>query len=140
MIVALDRDANITMLNRKGYRMLKRYPVRVNNPPIELALEEIFRRAWQGVVDEAGLAHYRRHHCGYAVGIGLPPSWTGGNTVVGLRADSDLEIREGMTFHVLSWLMETGRGDGFFSNTVLVGPAGAEVLTRTARDREPLAE
>ena len=45
-----------------------------------------------------------------------------------------------MTFHVLSWLMETGRGDGFFSNTVLVGPTGAEVLTKTARDREPLAE
>jgi Xaa-Pro dipeptidase len=96
--------------------------------------------AWQRVVDEAGLPHYRRHHCGYAVGIGCPPSWTGGNTVVGLRADSELEIREGMTFHVLSWLMETGRGDGFFSNTVLVGPKGAEVLTRTARDREPLAE
>jgi Xaa-Pro dipeptidase len=96
--------------------------------------------AWQQVVDEAGLPHYRRHHCGYAVGIGLPPSWTGGNTVVGLRADSELEIREGMTFHVLSWLMETGRGDGFLSNTVLVGPTGAEVLTRTARDREPLAE
>jgi Xaa-Pro dipeptidase len=90
--------------------------------------------AWQGVVDEAGLAHYRRHHCGYAVGVGCPPSWTGGNTVVGLRPDSDLEIREGMTFHVLSWLMETGRGDGFISNTVLVGRNGAEVLTRTAGD------
>jgi Xaa-Pro dipeptidase len=87
--------------------------------------------AWQGVVDEAGLPGYRRHHCGYAVGIGCPPSWTGGNTVVGLRTDSDLEIRQGMTFHILSWLMETGRGDGFFSNTVLVGPDGAEVLTAT---------
>ena len=27
---------------------------------------------------------------------------------------------------------ETGRGDGFISNTVLVGRNGAEVLTRTA--------
>lgn len=90
--------------------------------------------AWQGIVDAAGLPHYRRHHCGYAVGIGCPPSWTGGNTVTGLRPDSDLEIRQGMTFHVLSWLMETGRGDGFFSNTVLVGPDSAEVLTRTAGD------
>ena len=90
--------------------------------------------AWQGVVDAAGLPHYRRHHCGYAVGIGCPPSWTGGNTVTGLRPDSDLEIRQGMTFHVLSWLMETGRGDGFFSNTVLVGADSAEVLTRTAGD------
>jgi N-acetyl-anhydromuramyl-L-alanine amidase AmpD len=32
---------------RKGYRMLKRYPVRVNNPPIELALD--------GVAPESGL-------------------------------------------------------------------------------------
>src|SRR3546814_12443126 len=29
--------------------------------------------AWQAVVDRAGLGHYRRHHCGYAVGIGMPP-------------------------------------------------------------------
>ena len=87
--------------------------------------------AWQGVVDGAGLAHYRRHHCGYNVGIGMPPSWTGGNTVVGLRSDSDLAIRPGMTFHVMSWLMGTGRGDYFVSNTVLLGESGAEVLTRT---------
>ena len=87
--------------------------------------------AWQQVVDDAGLAHYRRHHCGYCVGIGLSPSWTGGNKVVGLRRDSDLEIREGMSFHILSWLMGTGRGDYFISNAVLLGAGGAEVLTRT---------
>jgi Xaa-Pro dipeptidase len=87
--------------------------------------------AWQYVVDEAGLSHYRRHHCGYCVGIGFPPSWTGGNSVRGLRRDSVLEMREGMSFHILSWLMGTGRGDYFLSNTVLLGPAGAEVLTRT---------
>lgn len=87
--------------------------------------------AWQQVVDDAGLAHYRRHHCGYCVGIGLSPSWTGGNKVVGLRHDSDMEIRTGMSFHILSWLMGTGRGDYFISNAVLLGPTGAEVLTRT---------
>jgi Xaa-Pro dipeptidase len=87
--------------------------------------------AWQSVVDDAGLAHYRRHHCGYCVGIGLSPSWTGGNKVVGLRHDSDLPIREGMSFHILSWLMGTGKGDYFISNAVLLGPNGAEVLTRT---------
>lgn len=87
--------------------------------------------AWQGVADQAGLSHYRRHHCGYCVGIGQPPSWTGGNSVAGLRHDSDLEIRVGMSFHILSWLMGTGRGDHFVSNTVLLTDAGAEVLTRT---------
>ncbi|MBZ7924278.1 Xaa-Pro peptidase family protein [Ensifer adhaerens] len=87
--------------------------------------------AWQGVVDDVGLSHYRRHHCGYCVGIGQPPSWTGGNTVTGLRHDSDLEIRTGMSFHILSWLMGTGKGDDFISNTVLLTETGAEVLTRT---------
>lgn len=87
--------------------------------------------AWQGVVDAAGLPHYRRHHCGYCVGIGLSPSWTGGNGVVGLRHDSDLVIRTGMSFHILSWLMGTGRGNFFISNTVLLGAKGPEVLTRT---------
>lgn len=85
--------------------------------------------AWQTVVDAAGLAHYRRHHCGYCVGIGQPPSWTGGNSVTGLRHDSDLEIRTGMSFHILSWLMGSGQGDDFLSNTVLLTEAGPEVLT-----------
>jgi Xaa-Pro dipeptidase len=87
--------------------------------------------AWQHVVDAAGLAHYQRHHCGYLVGIGVPPSWTGGNHVLGLRRDSDRVIRTGMSFHILSWLMGTGRGDYFISNTVLLTEAGPEVLTRT---------
>ena len=90
--------------------------------------------AWQRVVDGAGLAQYRRHHCGYAVGIGVPPSWTGGNTVVVLRADSAMEIRTGMSFHVLSWLMGTGRGDFFVSDMVLLTGDGPEVLTRTPRE------
>jgi Xaa-Pro dipeptidase len=89
--------------------------------------------AWQRVVDRAGLSHYRRHHCGYAVGISFPPTWTGGNGVIGLRHDSDAVVRSGMAFHVLSWLMGTGQGDFFLSNAVLVGDAGAEVLTRTSR-------
>jgi Xaa-Pro dipeptidase len=86
--------------------------------------------AWQKVVDEAGLSHYRRHHCGYCVGIGQPPSWTGGNSVTGLRHDSDLEIKTGMSYHILSWLMGSGRGDDFLSNTVLLSETGPEVLTR----------
>ena len=87
--------------------------------------------AWQRVVDEAGMPEYRRHHCGYLVGIGFPPSWTGGNRVTGLRHDSDLVIESGMTFHAMSWFTETGRGNFFVSNTVLLGEGGAEVLTQT---------
>jgi Xaa-Pro dipeptidase len=90
-------------------------------------------RAWQSRVDEAGLAHYRRHHCGYVVGLGFPPSWTGGSMVVGLRHDSDLVLRPGMVFHLLSWLTGTGRGDYFLSNTALLTQEGCEILTKTPR-------
>ncbi|WP_414246347.1 M24 family metallopeptidase [Castellaniella hirudinis] len=86
--------------------------------------------AWQGVADRAGLSHYRRHHCGYLVGVGVPPSWQGGNRVVGLRHDSDLVMQPGMSYHVLSWLMGTGQGDYFISNTVLLTESGAEILTQ----------
>ena len=86
---------------------------------------------WQSVVDAAGMPEYRRHHCGYLVGIGFPPAWTDGPRVTGLRHDSDREMREGMTFHLMSWFTETGRGNYFISNTVLLGADGAEVLTTT---------
>ena len=77
--------------------------------------------------------HYCRHHCDYVVGLGFPPSWTGGSMVVGLRHDSDLVLRPGMVFHLLSWLIGTGRGDYFLSNTGLLTEDGCEVLTKTAR-------
>jgi Xaa-Pro dipeptidase len=93
-------------------------------------------RAWQSRVDEAGLSHYRRHHCGYLVGLGFPPSWTGGSMVVGLRHDSDLLLRPGMVFHLLSWLMGTGRGDYFVSNTASLTDDGCEVLTKTPREAQ----
>lgn len=86
-------------------------------------------QGWQDVVNDAGMPDYRRHHCGYLVGIGFPPSWTGGNRVTGLRHDSDLVMQEGMTYHAMSWFTETGRGAFFISNTVLLGAGGAEVLT-----------
>ena len=87
--------------------------------------------AWQQVADDAGLSHYRRQHCGYMIGIAFPPTWTGSNSITGLRHGSDLELKEGMTFHILSWMMGTGKGDYFTSNTVLLGSKGAEVLTKS---------
>jgi len=91
--------------------------------------------AWQAVVDE-GLGHsnYRRHHCGYVIGIGFPPTWTGGAGVVGLRSGSDLEVREGMTFHVLSWILDQEPADYVLSDTMLVTADGGEILTTTRRD------
>ena len=99
------------------------------------ALAQDVYDAWQAVVDD-GLGHssYRRHHCGYLVGIGFPPSWTGGAGVIGLRRGSDLEIREGMTFHVLSWLLGQEPADFVLSDTMLVTADGGEILTTTRRD------
>jgi Xaa-Pro dipeptidase len=91
--------------------------------------------AWQQVIDK-GLGHsrYRRHHCGYLVGIGFPPSWVGGSAVVGLRNGGDLVIREGMTFHVLSWILHQEPADYIVSDTVLVTTSGGELLTATPRE------
>jgi Xaa-Pro dipeptidase len=91
--------------------------------------------AWQDVVN-AGLGHdrYRRHHCGYQVGIGFPPSWVGGSAVVGLRPDSTWQMQAGMTFHVLSWLLDQVPADYVLSDTVLVTPEGGQLLTTVSRD------
>ena len=85
--------------------------------------------AWQGVVDGAGLSHYRRHHCGYLVGIGFPPSWTGGSMVTSLQPGSDRELKAGMAFHAHSWFTNAGIADYFISNTLLLTDAGVENLT-----------
>ena len=90
--------------------------------------------AWQAVVDDAGLAHYRRHHCGYNVGIAFPPTWTGGIGVVSMHAESDMVLERNMVFHQLSWLLGCGRGDYFVSDTVRVGDDGGERLTTVPRE------
>ena len=94
-----------------------------------VAASEVYA-SWQAIVDRVGLSHYRRHHCGYMIGIGMPPSWIGGNMVVGLRHDSDMVLEPGMVFHLMSWLMDTGRpGNYFVSDTALVTENGCQVLT-----------
>ncbi|WP_253938395.1 Xaa-Pro peptidase family protein [Hahella sp. HN01] len=89
---------------------------------------------WQAVLDRNNLAHYSRHHCGYSIGIGYPPSWSGSGVPVGLRRNSDLQLREGMTFHLMSWLLNSGIGDAFLSDTVEVTANGCEFLTTVNRE------
>jgi Xaa-Pro dipeptidase len=90
--------------------------------------------AWQRVLDKARLSHYRRHHCGYLVGIGFPPSWSGGGVPLGLRDGSSLVLVPGMVFHLVSWLLRTGQGDAFLSDTVVVSEKGCELLTHVSHD------
>ncbi len=87
--------------------------------------------AWQAAVDHAGLEGYRRHHCGYSVGIGFPPSWSGSGVPKSLRHDSNMEIRSGMVFHLMSAMYHTKKGDYFISNGALVTESGCEILTQT---------
>jgi Xaa-Pro dipeptidase len=90
--------------------------------------------AWQAVLDRHGLSHYSRHHCGYSIGIGYPPSWSGSGVPVGLRRNSQMRLREGMTFHLMSWLLNSGIGDAFLSDTVEVTADGCTFLTLANRD------
>ncbi|HZD53775.1 MAG TPA: Xaa-Pro peptidase family protein [Woeseiaceae bacterium] len=91
-------------------------------------------QAWKRCIDKAGFDHYHRHHCGYLVGIGFPPSWSGSGVPRGLRKGSDMIIEQGMAFHLMSWLMRTGQGDAFLSDTVIVTEDGCEFLTEAPRD------
>ena len=94
----------------------------------EVTAGEVYQ-AWQDVADNAGLNHYRRHHCGYLVGIGFPPSWTGGSMVTSLQPESPRKLKAGMVFHAHSWFTNTDCVDYFISNTVLLTEQGAEILT-----------
>jgi Xaa-Pro dipeptidase len=91
--------------------------------------------AWQSAISsELGHDGYHRHHCGYLVGIGFPPSWSGSGTPVGLRKGSDMEIKAGMTFHVFSWILGQDVPDFGTSDTALVTADGCELMTSTSRD------
>ena len=85
--------------------------------------------AWREVAASAGLHDYERHHCGYMVGIGFPPSWTGGSMVTSLFPNSARTLEIGMVFHAHSWFTNTDVADYFISNTVLLTGNGAEILT-----------
>ena len=87
--------------------------------------------AWREVAASAGLADYERHHCGYMVGIGFSPSWTGGSMVTSLFPGSERTLEQGMVFHAHSWFTDTDVVDYFISNTVILTRDGAEVLTAT---------
>jgi Xaa-Pro dipeptidase len=94
--------------------------------------DEVYR-VWQDTIDKAGLEGYQRHHCGYAVGIGFPPSWSGSGTPRGLRKGSKMKLEKGMVFHLMSWLLRTGKGDSFLSDTIVITENGCEFLTKVSR-------
>jgi Xaa-Pro dipeptidase len=90
---------------------------------------------WRATI-EAGLGRdYRRHHCGYSVGLGFPPSWMAGR-VDSLRPGNDTPLRAGMTFHIQSWVEDPRAGTYAISDTALVTEDGGELLTAAPREPE----
>jgi Xaa-Pro dipeptidase len=92
--------------------------------------------AWSRAVHRELGRRHDRHHCGYAVGIGFPPSWVGGNRVMGIARDGKLEILPGMVFHVQSWILGDKPAEYCVSDTVRVTRDGCEMLTTF--EREPI--
>lgn len=94
--------------------------------------EDVYR-AWIDTV-EAELGHsYARHHCGYLVGLGFPPSWMAGR-VTGLRPNNTIAVHAGMTFHIQSWILDRAAGTYALSDTALLTDDGCELLTSMPHD------
>jgi len=89
--------------------------------------------AWQHAVAASSFGTWpRRHHCGYLVGIGFPPSWVGGGEVLGIRPGGDIEVRVGMVFHLMSWVDHpVGH---VVSDTAVVTADGCVLLTTVPRE------
>ncbi len=84
--------------------------------------------AWNGVMKRNGLRKDSR--LGYSIGVGYPPDW--GERTVSIREGDHTVFQENMTFHMIAgmWLAR----DSFeVSESVRIGPSGAEVLTNCPR-------
>jgi ectoine hydrolase len=80
--------------------------------------------AFNSVINRHGLTKESR--VGYPIGIGYPPDW--GERTVSLRAEDKTELAPGMAFHLILGMWMDGWGYET-SESVLVGPGGAELLT-----------
>lgn len=89
--------------------------------------------AWRAHI-HASKAFPRLEHCGYTVGISFPPTWTGGPGVNSLHGASTVQIREGMVFHLLTWITDNAGTDSFLSDCVLVEKFGGVFLTNSSRE------
>lgn len=93
---------------------------------------DIYRDWISTVESELGRSYYR-HHCGYLVGLGFPPSWMAGR-VASLRPTNNTVLHAGMTFHIQSWILDPGAGSHAVSDTALITDDGCELLTTSPRD------
>jgi Xaa-Pro dipeptidase len=97
-----------------------------------VTVDDIYR-AQKAIVDEAGFGEHMLPLSGYSVGLGLPPSWMEGTS---LLPGSDLVMEPGMAFHIGAYVLIPGRWAIAASQTAAVTADGHELLTRT--DKGPL--
>lgn len=90
--------------------------------------------AWQSVLQREGFE--KKSRIGYSIGLNYPPSWR--DHTASLRSGEDVEIREGMCFHMICGMWsgdgtKDGEANYELSETVLVTPTGVETLTNLER-------
>ncbi|WP_081157708.1 M24 family metallopeptidase [Ensifer aridi] len=97
------------------------------------ALASDVHAAWQAHLNASNVSA-RLQHCGYTVGVSFPPTWTGGPGVNSLHGASTVPIKQGMVFHLLTWITDDAGNDNFLSDCVLVEETGAVFLTTLPRN------
>ncbi len=89
--------------------------------------KDIYRRA-RAVIDDAGFGDLISYAFGYQVGIGMALSWMH-QTAGRMLPNIDMELKPGMVFHMLTFVVrpnEFGIGE---SSTVVITDDGYEDLT-----------
>lgn len=81
---------------------------------------------------KSGVPHYRRHHCGHAIGLDVYEAPV-------IRADDPTPLEAGMTFCIETPYYELGFGGVQVEDMVVVRPDGFELLTALNRDLLPIA-
>ncbi|WP_413726019.1 M24 family metallopeptidase [Sodalis sp. RH16] len=89
--------------------------------------------AAQRVIDAGGATNAYRKRTGYSMGISFAPDWGEGN-ILHLNKGYDVELVEGMAFHIPITLREYARFTVACSETVIVTRDGCRPLSKIPRD------
>ncbi|WP_213993746.1 Xaa-Pro peptidase family protein [Sodalis sp. dw_96] len=89
--------------------------------------------AAQRVIDAGGATDAYRKRTGYSMGISFAPDWGEGN-ILHLNKGYDVELVEGMAFHIPITLREYAQFTVACSETVIVTRSGCRSLSKISQD------